>query len=55
MAKWIEVTKPFDWPVPGKRAVKAFQPGVKYLTDAQAEYAIEHGKGFETERPDNAD
>lgn len=55
MAKWMDVKRRFDWKVPGKRAWKNITPGVKYLTDAQADYAEEHGHGTETERPADAD
>ena len=55
MAKWVELTGPFDYRVPGKRAMVSFQAGyVAYMPDAMATACVETGAGRFTDRPQGA-
>lgn len=44
----ITLHSPFDWRVPGRRAVVAFKPGTHTMTRAQGDEAISKGLGKET-------
>lgn len=41
----VVLHSPFNWRVPGKRAVKFFPPGEHIMTRDQADKAINAGKG----------
>lgn len=52
MAAWVELSRKFDWRVPGKRSWKAFPVGEHYMTDEQADEAERIGAGKRVSRPE---
>lgn len=52
MAKWVETHRIWDWLTPGGRSMRCFQPGLHYMTDAQADEVVRVGAGVVVERPD---
>lgn len=51
MTAWVEISRKFDWRVPGKRAMKSFPVGEHFMTDEQADEAERVGAGKRIERP----
>ncbi len=45
----IRLTSPWDWRVPGKRAIISFEPGEYTMTREQGEAAVDAGVGTEME------
>ena len=55
MAKWIALSAPFDYRVPGGRLMVSYQGGyTAYMPNAHAEAAIAAGVGTVTGRPQGA-
>lgn len=55
MAKWIELTAPFDYKVLGKRIVVSYEADyVAYMPNAHAEEAIKQGVGKPAQKPKGA-
>lgn len=52
MTAWVRVDRKFDYRIPGRRAMKAFQPGDVFMTDAEADEAERQGAGKRIEKPD---
>lgn len=51
MAKWVETHRIWDWRGQGTRSMVCFQPGMHYMTDAQADEAVRVGAGAVVDRP----
>ena len=55
MAKWIALSAPFDYRVPGKRIVVSYAADyTAYMPNAHAEAAIKQGVGVATTKPKGA-